>query len=88
MPEVCPPPGACRDALNVRGRRRRPPLAAAAASALFLVVSLCSAGAVSARQLPVLSVKEAGVNEGDSGVTNVPVTVGNARRDGCQVPSG
>ena len=74
MPEECPQPGACRNVLSVR-RRRRAPFVTAASALLLVVVSLCSAGPVSARQLPVLSVKPASVNEGDSGSTDVPVTV-------------
>src|SRR5687767_12144286 len=65
MPPVFPPPDA----------RRRAPLVAAASALLLVLVSLCSAVDASARQLPVLSVKGASVTEGDSGVTEVPVTV-------------
>ena len=73
MPEECPPPGACRDALSARERRRAPVVAASAL--LVALICLCSAGTASARQQPVLSVKSASVNEGDSGATGVPVTV-------------
>ena len=78
MPEECPPPGACRDALSTKphGTARAPRGIAAAASALLLtLLFLCTAGAASARQLPVLSVKPASVTEGDSGTTDVSVTI-------------
>ncbi|HEX8150361.1 MAG TPA: Calx-beta domain-containing protein [Pyrinomonadaceae bacterium] len=73
MPEEYPPPGVCRDAVSAGALRR---VARAAAPALLLAFTFfCFAGAASARQLPVLSVKPASVNEGDSGSTDVPVTV-------------
>ena len=76
MPEVCPPPGVCRDALSTKPRgRARAPLGAAASALLLAFVCLCFADAASARQLPVLSVKPASVTEGDSGSTDVAVTV-------------
>src|SRR5918912_210959 len=69
MPQVCPSPGPRRDSLFARTLRP-------AASALLLAFTLlCFAGTASARQLPVLSVKPASVTEGDSGTTDVPVTV-------------
>jgi hypothetical protein len=73
MPEECPRPCACRDFPSALARLRAP--RAAATLLLLALVLICSAAEASARQLPVLSVKPASVNEGDSGATDVSVTV-------------